>query len=74
VCTVTGYDLILRNGGDAVLPAGTAFEWSVPFARAKGTALTDRDLAPGAQFLMSAMLGASYLGPDKPCIITLTPP
>ena len=70
-CTVVGYDLFMRNEGEATLPAGTTFAWSVPFARAKGTDTLTRDLGPGAQELFSAMLGSSYLGSDKACHVEI---
>ena len=66
-----GYDLFLRNVGEARLPAGSVFFWSVPFARAEGTERLTRDLEPGEQALFSAMLGSSSLGSDKRCHIEI---
>lgn len=68
-CEVNGYDLIIRNGGDEAIVAGTAIEWAVRFSRSQGVHEVERDLEPGGRIYLTGALGASYLEPGTPCTI-----
>lgn len=73
-CSVSGYDVVLRNLGPDPLPAGTLLDWAVPFARVTGSHVLTSDLAPQAMVYMTAALGANYLRPTTPCEAVVAPP
>lgn len=68
-CQVSGYDVILINGGAETIAEGTEIEWSVPFARQEGVHILDRDLEPEAMVFLSGALGSSFLESSTPCEI-----
>ncbi len=66
-CSVAAYDVILKNEGDAPIPAGTVLTWEVRFARLDGTHRLEADLAPGGMVYLTGALVSSYLNPRVPC-------
>jgi hypothetical protein len=66
-CSVAAYDVILKNEGDAPIPAGTVLTWEVRFARLDGTHKLEADLAPGGMVYLTGALVSSYLNPRVPC-------
>lgn len=71
ICIVSGYDLVLRNEGADPIPAGTVIAWGVPYARREGQHELAEDIAPGGQLFLTAVMGATYLDPRKPCTLAL---
>lgn len=68
-CQVSGYDVILINGGTEPIAVGTEVKWSVPFARQEGTHTLEKDLEPGSMAFLSGALGSSFLDSSTPCEI-----
>jgi hypothetical protein len=66
-CEVSGYEVILINGGPVALEPGTLVRWSVPFARNSGEVTLERSLEPGAFLMLPAALGSIFLTPQTPC-------
>jgi hypothetical protein len=71
LCKVEGYDVVISNTGEEILPEGLGVTWSVPFARAEGTHVLSRDLEPGHIAMITGALGSSYLGTRTVCIASL---
>ena len=72
-CQVSGYDVVLLNGGPEAIGEGTEVVWNVPFARKDGRHVLTRPLEAGGTVFLSGVLGASYLDPKKPCTAALAP-
>jgi hypothetical protein len=66
-CRVAGYDLVVSNPTEVAIAAPFAVHWTVPFARRQGTATIDAELEPGQAIVLSAVLGSTYLGPNREC-------
>jgi hypothetical protein len=70
-CYPSGYELIVVNRSDQVVPAGTAFVWEVPLAAVSGRKVLEADLAPGARVIYTAAMEATYFARRAPCTIAL---
>ena len=66
-CSVAAYDVILKNEGQAPIPAGTVLSWEGRFARLDGAHRLETDLAPGGMVYLTGALVSSYLNPRVPC-------
>ncbi len=66
-CSVSGYEVLLKNAGSDTWPTGTTIAWSVRFAKMAGTHTIDRPVEPGAIVFLASALGSSYLDPRKKC-------
>ena len=67
VCTVSGYDVIIRNNGTDPIASGASVEWSVPFARRDGNHVLTKDLVPGGRVFLNGALGSNFLSSKSAC-------
>ena len=70
-CTVSGYDVIIHNKGDAPIASGASVQWSVPFARKEGSHALIKDLEPGGRVFLAGALGSNFLSSKAECEATL---
>ncbi len=70
-CTVSGYDVIIRNNGTDPIASGASVEWSVPFARKEGSHALTKDLEPGGRVFLAGALGSNFLSSKAQCEATL---
>lgn len=70
-CTVSGYDVIIRNNGTDPIASGASVEWSVPFARKEGSHALTKDLEPGGRIFLAGALGSNFLSSKAECEATL---
>lgn len=70
-CTVSGYDVIIRNNGTDPIASGASVEWSVPFARKEGSHALTKDLEAGGRVFLAGALGSNFLSSKVECEATL---
>ncbi|GLQ53955.1 hypothetical protein [Devosia nitrariae] len=68
VCSVSGYDVIIRNTGTDPIASGAAVNWSVPFARVEGSHALTAVLDPGGRVFLTGALGSNFLSSSAECV------
>jgi hypothetical protein len=66
-CSVSGYDVIIRNTGTDPIASGMAVNWSVPFARVEGSHALTAVLEPGGRVFLTGALGSNFLSSSAEC-------
>src|SRR5687767_6883704 len=70
-CTVSGYDVIIRNNGTDPIASGASVAWFVPFARMDGSHTLTKGLEPGGRVFLAGALGSNFLSSKAECEVTL---
>lgn len=70
-CSVSGYDVIIRNEGTDPIASGASVNWSVPFARMEGSHVLTAVLDPGGRVFLTGALGSNFLSSDAECVTGL---
>lgn len=70
-CSVSGYDVIIRNTGTDPIASGASVNWSVPFARVEGSHALTAVLDPGGRVFLTGALGSNFLSSSAECVAGL---
>lgn len=70
-CSVSGYDVIIRNTGTEPIASGSAVNWSVRFARMEGSHVLTAVLEPGGRVFVNGALGSNFLSSSAECVAGL---